>query len=161
MNEAEKKTITEAADSLALLALGLRNGYYRSAADIASAIDRHVGQLRQARAGDKGLCASASLREKIDPAAPTPKRGLVGIISNKRNVLAWSYEDGLCVRVMAHELKPELWQLRLESGGSLRMLATVFGGRGTANRLCSYVRNGMVSRAMKLKHNPNRRAAKA
>ena len=173
MNEAEKKTITEAADSLALLALGLRNGDYMSAADIASAIDRHVGQLRQARDGDKGLCASpllghplrgqpsaggyASLREKIDPAAPTPNRGLVGIRFNDMSIVAWNLVDNKNIRVTAKKLDERCWHVDGYAADTLRISAAVFGGKHATLRYVRFIRNGLMSRVMRRKH--ARRAA--
>ena len=151
MNEAEKKTITEAADSLALLAIGLRNGGYMSAADIASAIDRHVGQLRQARAGDKGLCASASLREKIDPAAPTKKRGLGGIRFNDTAIVAWCLADNKNIRVTARKINDHCWHIDGYVADTLRISASVFGGKHATLRYVRFIRNGLMSRVMRRK----------
>ena len=161
MNEAEKKTITEAADSLALLALGLRNGDYMSAADIASAIDRHVGQLRQARDGDKGLCACASLREKIDPAAPTPNRGLVGIRFNNLSIVAWNLTENKNIRVTAKKLNERCWHVDGYAADTLRISAAVFGGKHATIRYVRFIRNGLTSRALRLKGlKAKRRAAR-
>ena len=85
--------------------------------------------------------------------------GLVGIKSNKRNIMAWNLTDGLSVTVSARELKQGLWQVNVESGGRLRASATVFGGRWTANVFCRYMRKAMSFRAARVKKCHAKRAA--
>ena len=123
-----------------------------SAADIASAIDRHVGQLRQARDGDKGLCASASLREKIDPAAPTPNRGLVGIRFNNLSIVAWNLTENKNIRVTARKVSERAWHIDGYVADTLRISATVFGGKHATIRYVKLLRNALMSRVMRRKH---------
>ena len=89
----------------------------------------------------------------------TKNRGLVGTISNKTTALSFSFLDGLDIQVTARKVRQGLWTIEGRSRGTCRIMASVFGGRGTARRYARFIRNGMVSRAKKLKHNPNRRAA--
>ena len=98
------------------------------------------------------------MNNEANDTTPAKQPKLVGITCNKQHILAWNYTDGCSVLVRADELKTEVWQVRVESGGKLRMMASIFGGRWTADRFCRFLRDGMSSRAKKLKKNPNRRA---
>ena len=84
---------------------------------------------------------------------------LIGNFSNKTAALSFSFLDGLDIQVTAREVRQGQWTIEGRSRGTCRIMASVFGGRGTARRYARFIRNGMVSRAMKLKHNQNRRAA--
>lgn len=158
-SEMKKKTITEAADSLALLALGLRNGDYMSAADIASAIDRHVSQLKQACDGDATAATDAAVERRGQDEDAAQKRGSVGLRSNANAVLAWCFAERLSVVVSGHRLGTDnSWMLEVRSAGMLRACTTVFGGRATAAKFARYLRDGMVGRAMRLKKTHAKRA---
>ena len=161
MNETEKKVVARAANGLALMALGLRNGDFMSATDIASALDDRIEQLRgllkatsERREPGEDLNAESQSRREAEP---NVERGRIGVKSCNKCALAFNFSDDLDILVMASMLKPGLWQLRLEKDGDLRMTAMLFGGRATATCLCKYLRNGMTARAYKLRRNPNRR----
>lgn len=94
-----------------------------------------------------------------DGEGDTKNRGLVGIRCNATAIVAWSLTDNINIRVDARKVAERAWYIDGYTAGTLRISATVFGGRGTAKTYARFIRNGMVSRAMKLKHNPNRRAA--
>ena len=92
----------------------------------------------------------------------TPKRDLVGIKSNAKHILAYSYANDLDIRCTGDESAPGIWTVRLKSGGNLKLHADVFGGRWLAMKICQYLRNGMVSKRMhKRSNNANRRARAA
>ena len=99
------------------------------------------------------------MNEEEEKSEGVKKRGQVCDISNKTTALSFNFCDGLDIQVTAREVKQGLWTIEGRSRGMCRIMASVFGGRGTATRYARFIRNGMVSRAMKLKHNPNRRAA--
>ena len=99
------------------------------------------------------------MNEEEEKSEGVKKRGLAGNISNKTAALSFNFLDGLDIQVTAREVRQGLWTIEGRSRGTCRIMASVFGGRGTARRYAMFIRNGMVSRAMKLKHNPNRRAA--
>ena len=84
---------------------------------------------------------------------------LIGNFSNKTAALSFNFLDGLDIQVTAREVRQGQWTIEGRSRGTCRIMASAFGGRGTAMRYAKYIRNGMVSRAMKLRHNQNRRAA--
>ena len=77
--------------------------------------------------------------------------GLVGIISNKTHILAWNYDNGLNICVTGDQTSPDVWQVRVECGNSIRLLGSVFGGRWQTDRLIRALRNGMTSRRLRLK----------
>ena len=153
MNETEKKAVVV---DLPRTRRVVRRDERPADADYREAIEiwPDADKLRQAIVGDApaGSPAVAAVNLKA-------QRNLIGTLSSKGNVLAWNYAEGLGILVSGSEQKPGLWQLRLERSGSLRMMASVFGGRATACRLCRFIRYGMTSRAKKLRHNPNRRKA--
>ena len=87
------------------------------------------------------------------------KRGLVGIRFNNLSILAWNLTENKNIRVTARKVSEREWHIDGYVVDTLRISATVFGGKHATLRYAKYIRNGMVSRAKRLKHNPNRRAA--
>ena len=153
MNETEKKVVARAANGLALMALGLRNGDFMSVTDIASALDDRAEQLRGLLKATSERCGEESPAESAEPESPeTPKEhGLVGVRSNDTAAMAWSMTDGLEVLCQARRIKDGVWHLEGRSSGRLYIDATVFGGKCRTVRYMRFIRNGMVSRAMRHK----------
>lgn len=158
MNETEKKVVARAADKLVTMALGLRNGDLMSATDIASALDDRAEQLRGLLKATSERRVEESPAESAEPESPeTPKkRGLVGVRYNDTSAMAYSYANNLEVLCQARKVKDGGWSIEGRSFGSLKISATVFGGKWMAIRLMRFIRNGLVSRAMRHKKNPNR-----
>ena len=151
MNETEKKVVARAANGLALMALGLRNGDFMSATDIASALDDRVEQLRCLLKATSERRGEESPAESAEPESPeTPKKhGLVGERCNDTAAIAWSLTNGLEVLCQARKVKDGVWSLEGRTHGMLHISATVFGGKCRTVRYMKFIRNGMVSRAMR------------
>lgn len=87
------------------------------------------------------------------------KRGLVGIRYNATAIVAWNLCDNKNIRVDARKVSERAWHIDGYVADKLRITATVFGGKHATIRYVKSIRNGLTSRAMRLKHNHNRRAA--
>ena len=98
-----------------------------------------------------------------DARCPIPqKRNLVGIICNERSILSWNYENGLAIRVTGAKMSEDVWEVTAWRGDRIAFDGMSHGGKWQAVALVKFLRNGMVSRAMKVKKNhENRRARKA
>lgn len=107
------------------------------------------------KAGELPFGGSRAVEPEIEP----KKRGLVGERYNDTSAMAWSMTDGLDILVSARKVKDGVWSIEGRSHGRLFISATVFGGKWRAVRYLEFIRNGMVSRAMRRKNNPNRRKA--
>ena len=94
-------------------------------------------------------------------AAPEEKTGnAVGITSNAKHVLAWSYTDDNDIRVVGDVCAPGQMQISAYENKKLVLIGSVFGGRWLAIRLARFVRNGLVSHRMKRRRNKQNRAAR-
>ena len=146
MNEKEKEAVARAADRLTLMAIGLRNGDFMSATDIASALDDRADQLL-------GLLKLPESPESPPSFAKATegkeKRGLVGKRVSDTAALAWGMADRLEVLCQARKIKDGVWHLEGRSRGRLYIDATVFGGKWRTVRYMKFLRNGMVSMAMR------------
>lgn len=76
------------------------------------------------------------------------KRGLVGMKYNHDHVLAFSYEDGLDVRVTADRFD-EGWMLQAVVDNKAVFSGYISAGGGYARAICRFVRNGIVSRRLR------------
>ena len=148
MNEKEKMVVARAADKLALMALSLRNGEF---IDIASALDDRAEQLRGLLKATSERRGEESPAESAEPESPeTPKKlGLVGVRVAETAALAWGMTHGLEVCCQARRITDGVWHLEGRSRGRLYIDATVFGGKWRTVRYMEFLRNGMVSRAMR------------
>ena len=94
----------------------------------------------------------------------TPKEektgNAVGITSNAKHVLAWSYTDDNDIRVVGDVCAPGQMQISAYENKKLVLIGSVFGGRWLAIRLARFVRNGLVSHRMKRRRNKQNRAAR-
>ena len=108
------------------------------------------------KAGELPFGGSRAVEPEIE-GNEEKKRGLVGERYNDTSAMAWSMTNGLEILVQARKVKDGVWSIEGRSRGRLFIFATVFGGRWRAARYMRFIRNGMVSRANKLKNNTNRR----
>ena len=101
-------------------------------------------------------------QEIAAPASPDlhAKKGLVGIISNERSILAWNYKDNLAIRVTGTKMGEDAWEINARRGDQLVFGGLSHGGKWQADTLVKFLRNGMVSRAMKVRKNHENRKAR-
>ena len=101
----------------------------------------------------------------IDAVTANPAKGkLIGVACGTNCIQAWNVKDGLSVNVATERNRDhsDIWHLRATVGGDTRMIATIFGGRWSANVYTRMVRNALTARAMKIRRNhENRKAKKA
>ena len=95
--------------------------------------------------------------------APEMNRGrrMVGVVGNKTTVLCYYFLDNLDIQVTVREIGTGKWEVVGKNRDDLRIIATVFGGRMAAKTYAKFIRNGMVSRAKRLRGNKNRRKAES
>ena len=86
------------------------------------------------------------------------KRKLVGIIANDRHILAWNYEYGLDICVTADKDDSDgSWCVNASRNHRTVFSGLSYGSKWQASCLVKFIRNGLVSRAMKLKKKCARR----
>lgn len=109
--------------------------------------------LRLERLVKNGLC--------IAPAPAEKKTGnAVGITSNAKHCLVWSYTDGNDIRVVGDVCAPGQMQISGYENKKLVLIGSVFGSRWLAIRLVRFIRNGLVSHRMKRRRTKQNRAAR-
>lgn len=79
-------------------------------------------------------------------------RGLVGIRFNDMSIVAWDLCDNKNIRVTAKKLNERCWHVDGYVADTLRISATVFGGKWATLRYVKFIRNGLMSRVMRRKH---------
>lgn len=102
--------------------------------------------------------------EKVESAEGEKCGKLVGIACGKNCITAWCIRDGLRITVTAerHDAENECWSLTGRYGEQVRMIATIFGGRWTANVFVRMMRNAMVSRCNRVRrHRENYKTNRA
>ena len=90
--------------------------------------------------------------KETQSAVATKKRGLVGIRFNDAAIIAWNLADNKNIRVTARKVNGNCWQVSGYVADTLRIAATVFGGKHATLRYVLYIRNGLTSRVMRRKH---------
>lgn len=80
------------------------------------------------------------------------KRGLVGIRFNDMSIVAWNLSDNKNIRVTARKINDHCWHVDGYAADTLRISATVFGGKHETLRYVRFIRNGLMSRVMRRKH---------
>ena len=109
--------------------------------------------LRLERLVKDGLCITPKV-EKTGNA--------VGITSNAKHCLVWSYANDCDIRVVGDVCAPGQMQISGYKNKELVLIGSVFGSRWLAIRLARFIRNGLVSHCMKRRRNKaNRRAREA
>ena len=98
----------------------------------------------------------------VDGTVPAEKKTgkKVGIVCNKKGVLAWSYAEDLDIRVTGHVTGPGEMNVFAYKNNMCVLQGTVFGSRWEACRIICYIRNGLVSGCMKRRRNKANRAAR-
>ena len=79
------------------------------------------------------------------------KRGLVGIRYNDTSIIAWNLADNTNIRIGARKAAERAWHIDGYVADSLRISGTVFGGKHATIRYVKFIRNGLTSRARRLK----------
>ena len=104
----------------------------------------------------------------LDPNAPemvrgekTDKKKAIGIFAGVGKVVSYAIDDNLAVTVTARTTDGRTWMFKGIAHGDTVIMGTILGGRATVVRYCKFIRNGIVSRFMKIKRNHTRRALKA
>ncbi len=92
----------------------------------------------------------------LDPSA----RHMIGIHSTPSAMIAWNFQ-GIHVVCDARKIGEDQWSITGRANGIDRIYAIVTGGRSTANCYLKAIRNGMTSRACRLKRLKMNAAAKA
>ena len=82
------------------------------------------------------------------------KRGLVGIRYNDMSIVAWNLCDNKNIRVDARKVAERVWHIDGYAADTLRISATVFGGKHATIRYVKFIRSGLTSRVMRRKHRP-------
>lgn len=68
--------------------------------------------------------------------------------------------DNIAVFVVAREEEQEEWRFIASKNGEAVMEGTIHGGKNAAARYVKFVRNGVMSRAQKVRRNHQRRKTK-
>ena len=92
------------------------------------------------------------MNEEEEKSEEVKKRGLVGIRFNDTAIVAWCLANNKNIRVAAHKVTERAWQVDGYVEDTLRISATVFGGRHATIRYVRFIRNGLMSRVMRRKH---------
>ena len=80
------------------------------------------------------------------------KRGLVGVRHNDLSIVAWNLTENKNIRVTARKVSERAWHIDGYVADTLRISATVFGGKWATLRYAKFIRNGLMSRGMRRKH---------
>lgn len=79
------------------------------------------------------------------------RKGLVGIVSNGRGILAFNYSASMDICVSANKVEDGEWRVEVRSGGEVRFEGVLHGGANLARTFCKFLRNGMTSKRQKRK----------
>lgn len=104
----------------------------------------------------------------LDPNAPEMVRGekpdgkkAIGDFAGVGKVVSYAIDENIAVTVTARKADGRIWMFKGIKQGETVIMGTILGGRATAARYCKFIRNGIVSRFMKIKRNHTRRAEDA
>lgn len=92
------------------------------------------------------------MNEEEEKSEGVKNRGLVGIRFNDLSIVAWNLADNKNIRVAARKVTERAWHVDGYAADTLRISATVFGGRHATIRYVRFIRNGLMSRVMRRKH---------
>lgn len=92
---------------------------------------------------------------------PNLEKKAIGVIAGKGKVVCYAIDADFAVIVTARTTDGRTWMFKGIKNDRTAIMGTILGGRDTAKRYCRFIRNGTVSRLMKLKQNHARRAEKA
>lgn len=99
---------------------------------------------------------------ELSTPANSKRPGLVGVRSTANGIIAYNLLDELNIVVTARPIiKERAWSLECRSAGEVKLIATIMGGRMTAQAMARKVVDAMTSRAKTLKKNHARRARRA
>ena len=114
-----------------------------------------------------GGSVAAELQDAPPPFSPESadgsgdkKSNLIGMSCGQNSILAWNFSEGLRVRVVAERKGGNCWMLTASYGDNVRMIASIFGGRWTADTYARLVRNALTAREKKIRRNHEKRKAK-
>jgi hypothetical protein len=109
-------------------------------------------------------CIYNKCKPFVESPAPSPaekKTGnKVGITTNSKHVLTWSYANDNDIRVVGDVCAPGQMQISAYENKKLVLIGSAFGSRWLAIRLARFIRNGLVSHRMKRRRNKQNRAAR-
>ena len=89
--------------------------------------------------------------ETMNETTGEKKQGLVGIRYNDHAIVAWSLANNKNIDVKARKVTERAWHIDGYADGTLRISATVFGGKNATMRYVRFIRNGLTSRVMRRK----------
>jgi len=101
------------------------------------------------------------MNEEEEKSEGVKERGLVGIRFNDTAIVAWCLADNTNIRIGARKVAERAWHIDGYVADSLRISATVFGGKHATIRYVKFIRNGLTSRACRLKGLKAKRRAAA
>lgn len=101
------------------------------------------------------------MNEEEEKSEGVKKRGLVGMRYNDLSIVAWNLADNKNIRVAARKVTKRAWHVDGYVADTLRISATVFGGKWATLRYVRFIRNGLASRVMRRKHVVAARMAEA
>lgn len=91
------------------------------------------------------------MNEEEEKSEGVKKRGLVGFRYNDTSIIAWNLADNKNIRVAARKVTERAWHVDGYAADTLRISATVFGGKHATLRYVKFIRNGLASRVMRRK----------
>ena len=80
------------------------------------------------------------------------KSKLIGCCKSDTAMMSWSLMNNREIVCTARLVRDGVWSIEGRVKGTLRIAATVLGGKNAANTYLRFIRNGLVSRVMRLKH---------
>ena len=85
----------------------------------------------------------------------------IGNFAGGGKVVSYAIDENFAVTVTARTNDGRIWMFNGIKNGETAIMGTILGGKATAMRYCKFIRNGVMSRLMKIKQNHARRAEKA
>lgn len=129
--------------------------------------EKQMDELR-AKYGAESRVPVAGCEKPLDPNAPEmvrvgepEEKKAIGNFAGVGKLVSYAIDDNLAVTVTARTTDGRIWMFNGIKQGETVIMGTILGGRATAALYCKFIRNGIVSRFMKIKQNHTRRAEKA
>lgn len=119
-----------------------------------------------ARGGERlaGTARPTGMTPEGDSSAEAQSRRekkAIGNFAGAGKVVSYAIDENFAVTVTARMADSRTWSFRGIKNGETVILGSIRGGGATAEKYCQFIRNGIVSRLMKIKQNHARRAERA
>lgn len=83
------------------------------------------------------------------------KRGLVGFRYSDTAIVAWNLLNNKNIEVDARKISESAWIIDGRAAGTLRITATVYGGKNATIKYVRFIRNALMSRVNRRRHRPD------